>query len=79
MLNTSIEFSISAEDIAAANETVKGNPVGYVINPGPVTTIKSIYKTFPDKIKTNCLFVLVKWMDGTGIFLRYPKYLIKIN
>jgi hypothetical protein len=78
MLNTSVEFSVDREFIEAADRLVQGKPHGYAINPGPVETKTPIFGIFTDKVCENCLFVLARWMDGTGIFLRYPKHLVRV-
>jgi hypothetical protein len=79
MSNTSVEFSIGKEFIDAADRLVQGKSYGYVINPGPVPTKSLIYGIFTDKVCENCIFVLTRWMDGTGMFLRYPRHLLRLN
>jgi hypothetical protein len=79
MIDNSIENSIEPEFIQAADRLVQGEPLGYVINPGPVTTKSKIWGIFTDKVNADCLFVLCRWLDGTGIFLRYPKHLVRVS
>lgn len=74
LLPTDIKNSIDQMVINTKNIIVSLNkPLGYVINRGPVETRTDIYGVYTDRVDSNCLFVLIKYMDGTGVFLRYPK------
>ena len=81
MTRNAIENSIDADFIAAADRLVRSDlkPYGYAINPGPVPTKTKHWGIFTDKVNSDCLFILTRWIDGTGIFLRYPKHLVVIN
>lgn len=74
-----IEESVPKEFIDAANRLVNGEPYGYVTNPGPIPTRSPIWGIFTDISNKNCLFVLTKWMDGTGIFLRYYRHQVHVG
>jgi len=54
-------------------------PVGYAINTGPVETKTPIYDLFVDTLIPNCYLVLVKWVDGTGVWFRYQKPLVVLT
>lgn len=78
MMTNDIRHSIPAEDIAAADRLVAPNqkPYGYARNPGPVETKTPFFGLWADKVNKDCVLVLTRWMDGTGIFLRYPRRLL---
>lgn len=78
MIDNRIEVSVPAEDIAAADRLVAPGqkPYGYARNPGPVETKTPFFGLWRDKVNADCVLILTRWMDGTGIFLRYPRHLL---
>ena len=81
MTKNAIENSIPADMIAAADHLCREGlePYGYAINPGPVPTKTKHWGIFTDMVNPDCLFILTRWFDGTGIFLRYPKRLVVVH
>jgi hypothetical protein len=53
--------------------------VGYAINTGPVETRTPIYDLIQDCAYNNCYLVLTKWIDDTGIYIRYYKHLVVLT
>lgn len=72
-MNNSIKNSISDEIILSADRLVQREPLGCVINIGPVETKTLHYGVFTDKVNSNCLFCLIKFLDGRGVFIRVKK------
>lgn len=66
-----ISRSVDAISIANADAMVTQSPIGYVINAGPVVTKSPIYGQWQDVMNPSCVLVLIKWLDGSGVFVRY--------
>jgi hypothetical protein len=58
-----------------AEETIKGNPIGYILEGLPGLPIKHMHwGVAPDPLKVSgCQMALVKFLDGSPVAVRYFK------